>query len=326
MLRLVESAKCFPVTLAEARRHLVVDSSDSNNDATLNLLIHAASNDAEMRTGRVWVSSVWNWTPDSVVVGTSIEFPIIPVTKVEVYDMDEVAATEADRTDISGEVVSVSYPSPEPQGEPIRGSLLPLIGFPSNFKILLTAGYPVTETTTTVEQTDDPILVVNSTKYTSTKIALVFNRPISGSVETTDFTITQDGNPIVPGSVAINAGRVELTFDASTLVEGSTISLSFIGGSLYDEFSNFVQPITAQSLPTVVFGTEAEFVTPTPVPTTTTYTSNAPEAVKSWILTRVGTLYNQRSELALRAGSTNNALFGSNFIDCLLAPYKTRFV
>ena len=228
--------------------------------------------------------------------------------------------------DISSEVVSVNYPSLEPEGEPLYGSLLPLSGFPTNYRMLLTVGYPVTETTTTVEQTDDPVLVPASTRCTSTKVALVFNRPISGSAEVSNFTILQNGISIVPSSMNVVSGRLELTFSADTLVEGNTLTLSFIGGSLYDEFSNFVQPITAQSLPTVTFGTEANFVTPNPVPTVTTYTSQAPEAVKCWILTRVGTLYNQRSEIALRSGSTNNALYGSDFVECLLFPYKTRFI
>lgn len=323
MLRLIEEAPCYPVTTEETRRHLVIDTADSSVNSVLNMMIAAASNDAETRTGRVWVRSKWQWTPDEIAVGTEIPFPVVPVTDVEVYDMDEVVVSEEDRTDISGSVVTIRLPSPEPQGEPLIGSLLPLSGFPTNFKIILTAGYPVTTSVTPIEQTDNPVLVVASTKYTATKISLTFNRPVSGSIAAKAFTVLVGGMSVTVASAEFVDGRVVLTFASGALVETETCTLTFVEGEIQDQFGNFVQPITSQALPTIAFGTEDDFVTPTPVPTETAYYSKAPLAVKNWILVRVGTLYSQRSELAGRAGTT---MYGDEFLPHLLNPYKVRFV
>lgn len=326
MLRLVEKAKCLPVTLTEARKHLSVDSTDRSNDQLLEMLIAAAANDAEMRTGRVFVSSKWEWKPEKLTANMIVEFPLVPVLKVEIFDLNEVLEEGESYTDISGEVVSVSYPSPEPQGEPLRGSLLPLGGFPENYKMILTVGYPVDEIVSEIEQNEAPELKPEDTRYTETKISLVFERLVQGEILPENFSITQNGNVISVDSAKVDQGRVELGFEEGILEESATLEMSFIDGEIYDSFSNFVQPIMNQELPAIVFGDESDFVTPTPNPTETVYESQTPKAVKSWILTRVGTLYNQRSELALRVGASTNAMFPDQFIDYLLYPYKVRFV
>ena len=49
ILRIVQEAPCFPVTLAEARMHLAVDASDRSVDSLIEMLIASATSDAENR-------------------------------------------------------------------------------------------------------------------------------------------------------------------------------------------------------------------------------------------------------------------------------------
>ena len=80
MLKIIEKAKCLPVTLKEARDQLSVDASNSSMDALINGLIVASSANAETMTGRVLVESKWQWEPEAIVEGVSIPFPTAPVT------------------------------------------------------------------------------------------------------------------------------------------------------------------------------------------------------------------------------------------------------
>ncbi len=325
ILRIVQEAPCFPVTLAEARRHLAVDASDRSVDSLIEMLIASATSDAENKTGRIWVESVWNWVPDKLTVGELIPFPVTPVTQVVIHDLDEEVPENGAFTDISGALVSCVFPSPEPQGSPLIGSLLPISEFPAHYEMLLTIGYPVQETVTPVEQFDVPTLVPVKTGYAGNKIRLVFSRPVTGVASPDNFTITVDGGIKAATSVEFSKGSVDLVFDTGVILEQDEPLLSYIGGSIYDQFGNFVEPITDQVIPTVVFTTEAEFQEPTAVPVETIYTAQTPSPVKNWILTRVGSLYSQRTEIALRAGKSNDALFPDGFINNLLNPYKVRF-
>lgn len=189
-LRKIESAPCWPITLDEARRHLAIDASTREEDSLIDMLIQSASADAEMKTGRVFVKSTWVWEPDNFVVGDKLEFPTCPVTAVRIYDKDD----ESDEPiDISGRVCDIVYPSPEPQGNPMLGWLLPNEDFPKSPRIELTVGYDFEEKENPVEQKDSPVLIVQDTRYASEKIHLVFNRPVSGSVQPSDFTVVLSG-------------------------------------------------------------------------------------------------------------------------------------
>ena len=323
MLRMKQAAPCYPVTLAEARKHLAVDASDRSNDALIEMLIASATNDAELKTGRIWVESKWEWELDKVEINTPIKFPVAPVVDVQVYDLDETIDEGGSRTDLSGKVCKIVYPSPEPQGSPLIGSLLPLSGFPANYQILLTVGYPFQTLTEPVEQFTAPTLEYVKTGYSSSKIHLVFDRPVRGTAEPTNFSILQNEAEVAVEAVSFVNGAVNLSVIG--LTEGSSVVVSFAEGAIYDEFSNFVAPIFNQELPNVIFVTEAQFQQPSIVPVETVYTSNAPAPVKTWILTRVGSLYSQRTEIALRAGKSNDAMFPDTFINNLLNPYKVSF-
>lgn len=319
-LRKIEDAPCWPITIDEARRHLAVDASTRDEDALIDMLIQSASTDAEMKTGRVFVKSKWVWEPDNIVVGEKLEFPTCPVVDVKIYDLDE---KSEDPTDISSKVCKIVYPSPEPQGNPMLGWLLPIADFPQNHRIELTVGYDFEEREEPVEQKDSPILVVQNTRYAPGKIHLVFNRSVSGSVQPSDFTVKLNGEQAPVEACILDKGGVTLV--VPSLEESQAVELSFLSGFLYDQFQNYVQPIVNVGLPVVSLGAEEGFLEPESVPTQVVYMSLCPTPVKQWILVRTGTLYCQRSEIALRAGKSNDALFPNGFINNLLDPYRTRF-
>lgn len=321
VLRTRRSPSCYPVTLEEARRHLAVDASDRSVDSLIEMLIASATSDAENKTGRIWVDSDWLWKPDELKVGEEIAFPVAPVTAVAVYDLDEDVDEGQDRTDLSGELVKCVFPSPEPQGSPLIGSLLPIAEFPANYEIILTIGYPVTETEKPVEQFDAPTLV--TTEFSENRVHLVFTRPVSGTATVENFSLKVGDEDKELSSVEFADGSVDLVFSDGVLAEGEEPVLTFIGGAIADQFNNFVEPISNLGLGTVAFVTE--FSRPEPVPTTPVYTANTPSPVKNWILTRVGSLFSQRTEIALRAGKSNDAMFPDGFINNLLNPYKIRF-
>ena len=322
-LRKIESAPCWPITLDEARRHLAVDSSTRDEDVLIEMLIQSATTDAEMKTGRILVKSKWEWKPDEIVVGEAIEFPTCPVVDVKIYDLDEEIEEGGEPTDISGDVCAITYPSPEPQGSPMLGWLLPTAEFPTNYRIELTGGYDYEEQLDPIEQKDSPVLVVEKTSYTHAKIHLVFNRPVFGSVEPENFVVLVNGEQSVVTACEFERGGLSLLPDS--IEEGATVTLSFTSGFIYDQFKNYVQPILEQSLPDVKIGIDDDFLEPEQVPAETIYKSLCPTPVKQWILVRTGTLYCQRSEIALRAGKSNDALFPDEFINNLLSPYRTRF-
>src|SRR5574344_1569898 len=141
-----------------------------------------------------------------LTVGELIPFPVTPVTQVVIHDLDEEVPENGAFTDISGALVSCVFPSPEPQGSPLIGSLLPISEFPAHYEMLLTIGYPVQETTTPVEQFDVPTLVPVKTGYTGSKIHLVFSRPVTGVAIPDNFTLTVAGEIKAASSVEFSKG------------------------------------------------------------------------------------------------------------------------
>lgn len=347
MLRQITQPKCFPVSVEEARQHQVVDSSDRSNDALLELLIQSATADSEMKTGRVWVECDWEWKPEEIAAGSAVEFPIVPVTSVRMYDLDEklpdneeeegepdsdvLTKREApDYTDVAAEYMNVEYPSPEPLGSPMIGSVTPLKPFPENYRIILTVGYPTEEHEEKIEQFDNPVLVLDKCCYTPNLLRLVFNRPVSGEVYVSNFVFRTEYMeayaPVVINNVQFRDGCVELLFDDFILTQGKPADVSFAEGAIQDEFGNFVQAFERIKLPEITFYSDSSLNKPEPVPTHMVTTSKAPTPIKNWILTRVGTLYSQRTEIALRAGKSNDAMFKDEFINNLLNPYQVRFL
>ena len=91
-LRLVTAPTTYPVTLAEAKAHLRVDSTDE--DTLITAMITAATETAEQITGRAIMTQTWELTLD----GFPSEFeltrvPVASVTSVKYLDMDGVQQT-----------------------------------------------------------------------------------------------------------------------------------------------------------------------------------------------------------------------------------------
>ncbi len=82
-----------PVTLAEAKAHLKVDS--SADDALITSLIVAARARAEWHTGRAFVTQSWTLWLDAWPQDGLVEIPLPPlqsVTQVKTYDLDDAAS------------------------------------------------------------------------------------------------------------------------------------------------------------------------------------------------------------------------------------------
>lgn len=353
MLRQISQPKCLPVSLEQARKHLSVDSSDRSNDVLINLLIESATADSQMKTGRVWVQTDWEWKPDIITVNHEIAFPIVPVAAVKLYDLDEefleppvpdnpdgpenpdtppetraAQADEKEYTDLSDEYLDINYPSPDPMGLPAIGSIIPKKTFPDNYQLVLTVGYPVEEHEEVVEQYDNPVVVKEKTGYSEGLIRIVFNRPVSGQIYISNFELRINNQIITLVDAYFKDGAVELQYDEMSAMvgNGDTVTLSFFEGEIYDQFQNFVQEIVQMPLPNILMVPSEFFEKPDPVPCRNVYESLAPSPVKNWILTRVGSLYSQRTEIALRAGKSNDAMFPEQFINNLLNPYRVRFI
>lgn len=390
--RLTDPA-CAPVSLAEARKHLVIDASDRSSDSLINMLIESATADAQMKTGRVWVDSEWEWVPD-LGIGVFTSFPIVPVTEVMLYDLtpkpeepiepepepepepspepepegpgednepesregEEAAESENEKPEepdqdlptnpapnpaeeagpdspsddglvnIASEYLEIEYPSPDPMGSPAIGGITLLKALPDKFQLVLKAGYPVKESLIPVEQNSNPSLALSKTAYLANICRLVFDRPVEGQVGERNFEFRINGEMITIIGAEVADGVVSLTFEDGALVEGAEAEVSFFEGDIHDEFGNFVQPIVQVHLPVVKFSEPEDLPEPDPVPCEVHYESDCPVPVKNWILTRVGSLYTQRTEIALRAGKSNDAMFPEQFVNNLLNPYRVRWL
>lgn len=424
MLKQITQPVCYPVTLEEVRNHLSVDNSDTSNDKLIELLIMSATADSQMKTGRVWVDTLWEWTIDDTSANVTVPFPIVPVTDVILYDLDEFNKEDdepelpdenpeeppiddnedgSDNEDIDGdntednlgkinkisnntqddniddndsgepeqpddpaqpeytniasEYLEVAYPSADPLGKPQIGQIKIIKALPANYRLILEVGYPVKELEQTVIPHDNPVLVPQKTGYAGDIIRLVFNRPVSGYVGINDFEVRVNGEILTLIEAYFKDNCVELKYSLDKepepeypdpempedgedneidqsrksravygIEDGASITLSFFVGEIYDEYNNYVQPIVEQPLPAFVLGDEDDLQTPDPLPIEQVYESEAPAPIKAWILTRVGSLYMQRSEIALRAGKSNDAIFPDSFINNLLIPYMVRFL
>lgn len=361
MLQQISEPKCLPISLVQARKHLAVDSSDRSNDILIDLLIQSATADSQMKTGRQWVECDWQWIPDLVSVNSEIQFPLVPVTAVKLYDLDEnfedpedpdqpddpepdlpeeeeqarrkrrlvkLDDEQPEYTNLADEYLIINYPSPDPLGTPSIGSVIPLKEFPKNYQLILTVGYPTKEYEEVAEQFDNPVLVKDKTSYGDQIIRLVFNRPVQGNIYPENFEVRINGERKIVNSAYFVDECIELSFNGGedpAYVDGDKVAVSFFEGAIYDEFQNFVQPIVNMQLPDVQIVTPEYFNTPDPLPLETVYESLAPSPIKNWILVRVGTLYTQRTEIALRAGKSNDVMFPNEFINNLLDPYRVRF-
>jgi len=86
-LKLITAPAHEPVTLAEVKDHLRVDTTDE--DALISALIIAARQWAEEYTGRQFMAATWDWMLDVIPDGFSVPLPPLQsVTSIKYLDTD----------------------------------------------------------------------------------------------------------------------------------------------------------------------------------------------------------------------------------------------
>ena len=91
-LKLITAATTYPITLAEAKLHCRVDSTD--DDALITALITAATEMCEQQTGRAIMAQTWELTLDAFPDAFELtRVPVQSVTSLKYYDADGVQQT-----------------------------------------------------------------------------------------------------------------------------------------------------------------------------------------------------------------------------------------
>lgn len=136
--RVITAAAAYPVTLAEAREWCRVDSDDTSQDATLNMLIAAATRTAEIITGRAFVERTLEAAMDHFK-HHEIYLPFPPLIGID-------SITYIDQNGVTQTLDSSTYEldTVEEPGEvrPVYGSVWPVVGYAYNaVRIRYRAGY-----------------------------------------------------------------------------------------------------------------------------------------------------------------------------------------
>lgn len=337
-LTLTKEAEDPVVSLGEARYHLRLSQTTEDENFFIEAAIKAAAMHAESITGRVFGGDVWSWEPCEVL--ETYTLPVTPVTQVVIYDIS------TDEELIVPERAYKFIPaSLDPRGRPRFASVLPLEYvveegegdmYSGSLRFEMTCGYPPKIKEEFIDPGTFPVLDTEKTGFDGQTLSLVFDRPLLLEDLTRCYFevsyVDENGDRVVIPtelglSVPIETNCIVLTFKEIFNIPDTVLRVSFLEGFLKDRFDNFVQPFTDASVGvTVTLDDLGEVLVkapenPNPFESIITKIPTVPDAVKKWILVRLGTLYQQRSEIVVRAGSANNAFFPHSFIDALLDPY-----
>lgn len=301
-----------PVSLEEAKNHLRLSRDFTDDDELLKTLVTMARMDAEAKTGgRVFPAREWEWVPEGVMsAGATYEIPVSPALSIKAYNIE-------DNAEIPSESFRFVKSSLAPHGAPLFAKVIPAVDL-ENVKFVVEAGWPNKSEERDKIYSTPPKFMPAHTVYTENSIAIQFDRAVFGDIDSRSFTVLVDDDYVDVYDVDIDAGRV-LIHTNTTLSEDAKVELSYTSGFLKDRDDNYVMPIMKEVLPPVAFGK-----TPVEIPASekeTVSVSSVPAIVKSWILVRVSTLYQQRSEIAIQAGKTSNAFFPRPFINGMLDAY-----
>ena len=301
-----------PVTLEEAKNHLRLSRDFTDDDELIKTLITMARMDAEAKTGgRVFPMREWEWIPEHALsAGATYEVPVSPALNIKAYNRE-------DNTEIPLEKYRFVKSSLAPHGAPLFAKFIPVTDL-EDVRIVIEAGWPNRDEQREKVFLTPPKFLSENTTYTDSSFTIQFDRAVSGEVDSRSFTVIVDGDYVDVYDVDTESGKVTIHIN-STLVEDSKVELSYTSGFLKDKDDNYVMPIMKEVLPPVVFDTASPAIPPTEKETLSI--STVPAIVKSWILVRVSTLYQQRSEIAIQAGKTSNAFFPRPFINGMLDAY-----
>lgn len=306
-----------PVSLSEAKNHLRVSSDFTDDDMLIKTLIRMARLDAEAKTGgRIFPTREFEWLPDETMrAGEQYEVPVSPALGVKIFS----------NSDADEEISSSSYrfikSSLAPYGKPLYAKIVPNEDIPSDAIVRITAGWPNAEKEEFETYFDSPTLCPDNTTYTDKSITIQFDRAVNGELTPNSFDITINGNHEKVYDVDIVDGRVVIRF-ITTIIEDSTVELSYMSGFLKDKDGNYVMPILREILPVVKFNYPVVAVPE--AKTVMSQVSSAPDLIKTWILVRVATLYQQRSQIAIQAGKTSNAFFPRDYVNGMLDAYTVK--
>ncbi len=133
-LRCTADATFEPITLEQAKLHARVDTDD--DDALLTLMISAARQIAERKTGRVLRASTWEWTLKRGVYAT-LTLPLAPCSGV--------TAVSVDGTEVDAALYNFTPSGNGANEAPLLARLELLPGFSAGdeMTVTLTAGWPV---------------------------------------------------------------------------------------------------------------------------------------------------------------------------------------
>lgn len=305
-----------PLTLAEVKKYLRVANSATGEDGLISSLITAARMDAENTAGgRVFASRDWVWTPDEPMkAGTKVNIPVSPAISVKsvINLADDTEVSEADYKFVASSLT--------PNGNPLFGYIMPLTeDWPEAVAITVTAGWPNTDVEADVVYKTPPAIQPQNTTYGQNSMDLQYNRKVSVNVPPEAFDVLFDDVHTSVMSVEEAEGRVRLLF-AEDVPEGAKVIVSFVAGFIQDDNGNFAEPFINRVFPSVDFSRPKVDITDSGKVTETL--STVPNAIKTWMLCRIATLYQQRSEIAIQAGKTSNAFFPRGFINGLLDAYS----
>ena len=325
----IEEPIVEPILLEEAKNHLRLSPDFTDDDALIQSLIKGVRAEAEAKTGgRIFPETLWEWVPEGGIPGiANTEIPVSPVREiVGVYDLNTLN-DEGEPELIPPSQYIFRKSSLAPNGRPMFATITPVqdTGF-SNVKVIVKAGWPNKSETRYKRYEGSPVLEVEKTTYTHNSITLQFNRPVSGEITPKSFTVEVNGGYWdVLDANCIN-GRVQILFDSiAELTEGSNVTLTYQAGFLKDEDDNYVAPILREMLPDV--GEYSEEHEPFPAKEVEEINiSTVPNIIKSWMLVRIATIYQQRSEIAIQAGKTSNSFFPRDFVGGLLDAYRLERV
>ena len=329
------SIKAEPITLEEAKNFLRISLDYHDDDELINSLIIMARVEAENKTGgRVFPDSVWEIATTDGSVFPTMEPILIPISPFrDIYNPpatteEEPASTEEEQPVVFTSIVPSSLTS---NGRPIYGYVTLDEGVElTSFKII--AGWPNRQEEKVRRYDTAPELNYSAIRYESSKIYLQFDRKISGSADSNSFVIVVNGEQLLIDNITFDEdGRVVINIDSTSrqLENGDKLTMTYVSGFLHDKDGNYVLPIVRKVLPTVEllnFGEENDddsLFVPVPLPMVdSVYYSLVPDILKKWMLVRIATVYQQRSEIAIQAGKTSNSFFPRGFIDGLLDPFN----
>jgi uncharacterized phiE125 gp8 family phage protein len=133
-LQLLTPPAAEPVTLADAKAHLKLDTSDE--DALVSTLVTAARARAEWHTGRAFVTQRWCLRLDAWPHGDAVEIPLPPLVGVE-----QVATTDASGIRTVLDATAYRVDSASEPGRVIFAHRPPSLRARDCVEISFTAGY-----------------------------------------------------------------------------------------------------------------------------------------------------------------------------------------